>query len=231
MKISRDKHKIENYVRKFQLQEIIGKDLTGSFEIHHFNRDDNIYSIDEKPDYLYFLVKGKVKISLLLKNGNRMLMRFSIPFSVLGDLELLNDYTVQTSVSAVCKTELLALDISVARKHLMDNPAFLRMIIKELAFKLYHNDIVRTLTSSAPLKKRVAMYLLLMTSDEKNERMLDELETESQTEISELLGGSYRHVNRVMKELSDEGVININRSQIKIIDFGKLKKIASDLYG
>jgi hypothetical protein len=34
-----------------------------------------------------------------------------------------------------------------------------------------------------------------------------------------------------MKELSDEGVININRSQIKIIDFEKLKKIASDLYG
>jgi hypothetical protein len=34
-----------------------------------------------------------------------------------------------------------------------------------------------------------------------------------------------------MKELSDEGVININRSQIEIIDFKKLKKIASDLYG
>jgi CRP-like cAMP-binding protein len=153
MKISRDKHKIKNYVRRFQLQEIIGKDLIESFEIHHFNRDENIYSIDEKPDYLYFLVKGKVKISLLLKNGNRMLMRFSIPFSVLGDLELLNDYTVQTSVSAVFKTELLALDIYVARKHLMDKPAFLTMIIKELAFKLYHNDIVRTLTSSAHLKR------------------------------------------------------------------------------
>ncbi|MFO7882806.1 MAG: helix-turn-helix domain-containing protein [Kosmotogaceae bacterium] len=231
MRISRDKQKTENYVRKFDLQEVIGKDLLKSLELHFFERDENVFSIDEKPDYLYFLVKGKVKISLLLKNGSRMLMRFSIPLSMLGDLEVLNDYTVKTSVSAVCKSELLALDISVAGKYLIDKPAFLRMVIRELAFKLYHNDIVRTLTSSAPLKKRVATYLLLMTSDERNERMLDELETESQTEISELLGGSYRHVNRVMKELSDDGVIAINRSQIKIIDFEKLKNIASDLYG
>ncbi|MGC9384526.1 MAG: helix-turn-helix domain-containing protein [Kosmotogaceae bacterium] len=49
--------------------------------------------------------------------------------------------------------------------------------------------------------------------------------------MSELLGGSYRHVNRVMKELSDDGVIAINRSQIRIKDFKKLKNIASDLYG
>ncbi|TYB91344.1 MAG: winged helix-turn-helix domain-containing protein [Kosmotoga sp.] len=122
------------------------------------------------------------------------------------------------------------MDISVARKYLMERPVFLRMVIRELAFKLYHNDIVRTLTSSTPLKKRVATYLLLMTSDERNERMLDELETESQIEISELLGSSYRHVNRVMKELSDDGVITVNRSQIKIEDYEKLKNIASDLY-
>ncbi len=230
MKRSKNKQIIEDYISNFDLQKAIGKDLMEYVELHFFERDEDIYSIDEKPDYLYFLVSGKVKISMLLKNGSRMLMRFSIPFSMLGDLELLNDYTVKTSVSAVCKSEFLAVDISVARKYLMEKPAFLRMVIRELAFKLYHNDVVRTLTSSAPLKKRVATYLLLMTSDERNERMLDELETESQIEISELLGSSYRHVNRVMKELSDDGVITVNRSQIKIEDYEKLKNFASDLY-
>ncbi|TYB87832.1 MAG: cyclic nucleotide-binding domain-containing protein [Kosmotoga sp.] len=105
MKRSKNKQIIENFIRKFDLQKAIGKDLVEYVELHSFERDEDIYTIDEKPDYLYFLVSGKVKISMLLKNGSRMLMRFSIPFSMLGDLELLNDYTVKTSVSAVCKSD------------------------------------------------------------------------------------------------------------------------------
>ena len=61
--------------------------------------------------------------------------------------------------------------------------------------------------------------------------MLDELETESQAEIAELLGASYRHVNRVLNELDREGILRVSRSQIRIVDYDKLKNLASDLYG
>ena len=226
-----DRKQIAEYLSRFDLTAFLDKAVMDQFELHRFERGEDIFTIDERPEYLYFLVEGKVKVSILLRNGNRVLLRFCVPLSLLGDLEVANDFTVKTSVSAVCESELLSLQLSMVREHMMNSPAFLKLILRELSFKLYHNVVVKTLTSSAPLKTRIASYLLLMTSDERNERMLDELETESQAEIAELLGASYRHVNRVLNELSSEGVIEVSRSQIKIVDFDRLKNSASDLYG
>ena len=231
MKVIKDNRQTAGYLSRFDLDRLLDETIIQHFELHRFERGEDVFTIDERPAYLYFLVKGKVKISILLRNGNRLLLRFSIPLSLLGDLEISNDFTVKTSVSAVCESELLALKLSTVREHMMNNPPFLKLIIRELSLKLYHNAVVKTLTSSAPLKTRIASYLLLMTSDERNERTLDELETESQAEIAELLGASYRHVNRVLNELSSEGVVKVVKSQIRITDFEKLQSQASDLYG
>jgi len=231
MKEIRDRKRISEYLSRFKLAGFFEEEVSQLFTLHRFERGEDIFTVDERPEYLYFLVKGKVKISILLRNGNRVLLRFCVPLSLLGDLEIANDFAVKTSVSAVSESELLALRLSQVRENLMSNPAVLRLIIRELSFKLYHNAVVKTLTSSAPLKTRIASYLLLMTSDERNERMLDELETESQAEIAELLGASYRHVNRVLNELDREGILRVSRSQIRIVDFDKLKNLASDLYG
>ncbi|MDD4826307.1 MAG: cyclic nucleotide-binding domain-containing protein [Mesotoga sp.] len=231
MKETRDRKRISEYLSRFKLAGFFEEEVNKLFTLHNFERGEDIFTVDERPEYLYFLVKGKVKISILLRNGNRVLLRFCVPLSLLGDLEIANEFTVKTSVSAVSESELLALRLSQVRENLMTNPAVLRLIIRELSFKLYHNAVVKTLTSSAPLKIRIASYLLLMTSNERNEKMLDELETESQAEIAELLGASYRHVNRVLNELDREGILRVSRSQIRIVDYDKLKNLASDLYG
>ena len=48
--------------------------------------------------------------------------------------------------------------------------------------------------------------------------------------LSELLGSSYRHLNRVIKNLSDLKIIEKNKNTIKILNLEKLTLLAQDIY-
>ncbi|WP_109606267.1 helix-turn-helix domain-containing protein [Oceanotoga teriensis] len=50
------------------------------------------------------------------------------------------------------------------------------------------------------------------------------------TELADLLGTSYRHLNRVIKKLSEIGVIKREDNFIKIIDRVYLEGLAGDIY-
>ncbi|MGC9321608.1 MAG: cyclic nucleotide-binding domain-containing protein, partial [Kosmotogaceae bacterium] len=101
MKEIRDRKRISEYLSKFKLAGFFEEDVSQLFALLRFERGEDIFTVDERPEDLYFHVKGKVKISILLRNGNRVLLRFCVPLSLLGDLEIANDFAVKTSVSAV----------------------------------------------------------------------------------------------------------------------------------
>lgn len=55
----------------------------------------------------------------------------------------------------------------------------------------------------------------------------DELRTSKLTEVAELLGTSYRHLNRVIRRLCFERIIERNKGALFIKDREKIKELAS----
>ncbi|WP_257988604.1 MULTISPECIES: Crp/Fnr family transcriptional regulator [Bacillus] len=103
-----------------------------------------------------------------------------------------------------------------------NEPKFSNFIIKNLSHKLYTLSNTTSLNLLYPVENKFASYLVSTMVDENNYAHIEELKTAKLTEIAELLGTSYRHLNRVINQLVAKGIIERKRGAILIIDVNQL---------
>lgn len=215
----------KHYIDKYKLDSYLNDNLLENCQIHVFDKNENICLLNEKLEYMYFLVKGKAKVTTLLSSGQSLLLCFNKPLSIIGDLELLDnpyaDCNVLTLESCIC----LAIPIWTIHKYGYNDANFLRFIISSLEKKLRSNSLYSSINILYPLENRFASYLLSVLPSDSNY-----ISIEGINHISELLGSSYRHLNRVIKSLCDSNIIEKKKNQILILDLRKLKALAKDTY-
>ncbi|MBM6837426.1 helix-turn-helix domain-containing protein, partial [Clostridium saudiense] len=87
------------------------------------------------------------------------------------------------------------------------------------------NSLYSSINILYPLENRFASYLLSVIPSYSNT-----ITIEGVNHISELLGSSYRHLNRVIKSLVDSNIIKKNKNEIHILDIKELESLAKDIY-
>lgn len=213
------------YIKKYKLDTCLNNDLLNNCQVHIFDKNENICLLNEKLEYMYFLVKGKAKVTTLLSSGQSLLLCFNKPLSIIGDLELLDnpyaDCNVLTLENCIC----IAIPLWSIHKFGYNDTVFLRFIISSLEKKLRSNSIYSSINILYPLENRFASYLLSVLPSN-----CDFITIEGTNHISELLGSSYRHLNRVIKSLCDNKIIEKNKNQIQILNIKNLEKLAKDIY-
>lgn len=216
---------LNHYLNKYSLNKYLNIDLLKSCKLYIFEKNEYICSLNEKLEYMYFLVKGKAKVTTLLSSGQSLLLCFNNPLSIIGDLELLDNPYTDCNVVTLERCICIAIPIWSIHKYGYDDSVFLRFIISSLEKKLRNNSIYSSINILYPLENRFASYLLSVLPSNSNL-----LTIEGVNHISELLGSSYRHLNRVIKMLVDNNVIKKNRNEIQVLDLKKLESLAKDIY-
>ncbi|MNF10640.1 hypothetical protein D3C80_2116410 [compost metagenome] len=56
---------------------------------------------------------------------------------------------------------------------------------------------------------------------------VEEIRTSSLTETADLLGTSYRHLNRIVRRFIDEGIIERKRGRLSVLDQTRLAQLAN----
>lgn len=220
---------LDYYMDKYKFHEIFSKDLKPHFKLYRIERGDNVYEVHERLDNFYFLVTGTLKVTIIMENGKTILLRFIKPLGVAGDLEVGVDKRVRTTVSAVTDCHLIGIDIDLLKELTQDDPVFLQYIISSLSRKLSAVSNAMAINLSYPLENRFAGYLLSI-SNLIDDKRVQEIKTFDLREISTMLGTSYRHLCRVIKDFSDLGYIEKKKSQIIITDFESLEKLSGGFY-
>ncbi|MCT8978814.1 cyclic nucleotide-binding domain-containing protein [Clostridium sp. CX1] len=221
-----DINRLNQYIEEFELNSIFEKDMIEHMELFCFSKGDMICTKDNYVNYVYFLVEGKIKVYTLHDNGKSILLRFSNPLSILGDVELLSDYKGLCNVESVTETFLIGIEIVKLKKYAYNDTKFLRFVIKNLSYKLYNTSNATSINLLYPLESRFASYLLSI-SGEGSSSSGDDIRTSKLTEIANLLGTSYRHLNRIINEFVNKDIIIRKRGTIIIKDFHKLKELSS----
>lgn len=225
----KDRKLLDYYMEKYAVNQIFSKDLKPYFKLYRIERGDNVYEVHEKLDNFYFLVTGTLKVTIIMENGKTILLRFIKPLGVAGDLEVGVDKTVRTTVSAVTDCHLIGIDIDLLKELTQDDPVFLRYIISSLSRKLSAVSNAMAINLSYPLENRFAGYLLSI-SNLVDDKRVQEIKTFDLKEISTMLGTSYRHLCRVIKDFSDLDYIEKKKSQIIITDFESLESLSGGFY-
>lgn len=228
MKKINDINLLEYYIKKYSLHNYLNNNLLNHLEIHTFNNTEFLCRLNEKLSYMYFLVHGKYKVTTLLSSGRSLLLCFNTPLSIMGDIELIENPYADCNVQALENCICLALPLSKIKDYGYDDPIFLRFIISSLQKKLRRNSNYMSINILSPIENRFASYLLSSLPSKTSKDTI--VDIDGINNLAELLGSSYRHLNRVIKNLSDEKIIKKDKNSIQILNLNKLKNLAKDQY-
>lgn len=196
-------------------------------ELRRYGGGEAVCSVGDKLEYMFFLVQGKLKIHTLQPNGKSMLVRFARPMSVIGDVELMRQYPVKNEVVSVGNSLLLVAGRKLLLREMESNTALLRFLVGELSHKMYTLGQTSAMNVLYPVENRFASYLMSLFSDNTGTQRIEEIRTSSLTETADLLGTSYRHLNRVVRRLIDTGIIERRKGRLIVLDEARLAELAN----
>lgn len=221
-----DEEKLSYYISTYGINEIFSIDMKPYMELFFFNKNDHICRAEEKIDYLFFFVEGKAKVYSTLSNGKSLLLCFYKPFKVIGELEFINFETADSNIQVIEETYCIGIAMEKIRELVLNDSMFLRFMCSSLGEKLMRLSNYSSINLLYPLQNRLASYILAVTDCDENSIIFDG----NLSEVSELLGTSYRHLLRTLNLLCNQEVIKKNDHYYEIIDKNVLEKLAGDLY-
>jgi CRP/FNR family putative post-exponential-phase nitrogen-starvation transcriptional regulator len=222
-----DEKKLEEYIKIYEMENLFTDNMKEHMTLYLFNKNEYICREEELLTYLFFLVDGKAKVSKHLENGKSLLLSFYTPLTIIGDVEFIRNKRTDCSVQAIDDTFCIGISFDIVRNKLINDCKFLLKICDYLGEKLSSYSNNSSINLLYPLENRLASYIVAFAKVHDNKKFEFK---ESYNEISELLGTSYRHLNRTLNKLCFEGILKKANKEYIIENFEKLLYLAGDLY-
>lgn len=227
MKIIREQATIQNYLKHFNMNQIVSNPEEIIFQLRYYKRGEIILHEGDAFEGLYFQVDGRTKVTSSVETGKALLLRFCHPFAVFGDIELIQKVVIQSQVEAVQDTVFLFLSKHMIETDLMQDPKFLTELLKHLSYKLQTCTTASRINLLASVEARFASYLL--TTRQLQNEFGKEIQTDVSYEIASLVGTTPRHLNRIIQKLSNAKILLIEQKKLIVLDWERLDKLSNGL--
>jgi CRP/FNR family transcriptional regulator len=189
-----------------------------------YEKDEVIFFENDSVKKLYFLVNGKVKLSMLSAEGKEKVLTILQEGDIFGELSLFDEDPHPLTAEVMDDARLLIIPWNEMEKLITDRPSLAIKIIEALSKK------TRLLTSQVrelvfqDAAGRLASLLSRLAEDfgrEIEEGTVIDLVLTHQ-EIANLIGSSRVTVTKLMNKFIDDGMITIKKRKIIIKDFESL---------
>lgn len=217
----------EKYIKEYEMEPIFSDSFRKRLKVYRFEKGDVLFTPGERLEKMYFLVEGKIKIYTLTPEGKSLINRFKRPLAVIGDIEYVKGTQVINSVEAVSDGVMLAAAFADLRDLEKEHPPYIRFLLETVAQKFYAESQITSMHMLYPVEVRLASYFLSISSDGEGTVFYEEMRTSNLSELAEWIGTSYRHLNRVLKKMDAEEIIERKNGSIKIKDLYKLRTLAN----
>ncbi len=218
------------YIQQYNIEKFFNGDIPTYLELILFKKGEHICKEGEETNYLLFFVRGKAKVYTTLKNGKNMLVCFYNPLELIGEVEIIKLVPAISSIQAIEDCYCIGISTKITKENLMKDINFLLLICESLGNKLERLSKNSSINLSYPLENRLASFIIASKTLMKIEDRKIVVFNENLTEVSELLGTSYRHLLRSLKILCEKSIIKKREAYYEIIDYNALLCISSDLY-
>lgn len=218
VRIIKDEKTVRGYLEKHSFQDIFSFDISPYTTVVFFDAGDEICRQDERPEYLYYIFDGTIKLFFTQRNGKTYIIDFLKAPCFIGEAELLVENTYTRGVTALAKCGSFKIDIKKCGQMLLEDPVFLRYICRYQVEKSTRFTQNYGHNKAYPLKVRFAEFILM------NSR--NDIYREQHTEVAEFLGVSYRHLLYVLSDFVDRGILEKAEEGYRIKNRRELEKLA-----
>ena len=201
-----------------QLDQVFPAAYLNQLQKVTFQKGDYICTQGQAITELTYILSGRVKIVRSLFNGKEHILETLNQPQILGDVELMTNQPAGSSVIALEEVQAVQLPLN-NKEELLKDPVFLYQIGRNLAMALHKQGITASTNASYSVKERLATHIL--NSEEENIFQL------SPSILASRFGTSYRHVQRVIKQFIDQGIIEKEAFKTyRILERQTLEKLA-----
>jgi CRP/FNR family transcriptional regulator, cyclic AMP receptor protein len=169
-----------------------------------------VFSQGEPADSVFYISDGKVKVSVVSKQGKEAVVAIMGPDEFCGEGCLAGQSRRMATATALSECEIMRLEKSAIMRVLHDEPAFSEMFIAHLLTRTIRveEDLVDQLFNSS--EKRLARALLLLANFGKEGKPEPILGKVSQETLAEMIGTTRPRVSHFMNKFRQLGFIEYN---------------------
>ena len=178
--------------------------------ISKYRKDQTVFSQGSPADAVFYIQKGKVKITVVSEQGKEAVVAILGPDEFCGEGCLTGQPRRMATAVAMTECEIMRLEKAAMIRVLHEEPAFSEMFVAHLLARTIRveEDLVDQLFNSS--EKRLARALLLLANfgkDGRPERIIAKVNQET---LAEMIGTTRSRVSHFMNKFRKLGFIDYN---------------------
>ncbi|MEL7006360.1 MAG: Crp/Fnr family transcriptional regulator, partial [Bacteroidota bacterium] len=190
-----------------------------------YKKKNDIYREGEYPNYLYFLVSGKIKTIKTNEDGKELITGIYTEGDFFGYEALLENKNHPDSAEAIENSEIISIPKTNFFELIYNNREVSRKFIQLLSNKISEKEEKLLHLAYNSVRQRTAEAILEVSgkyNPEANEGF--ELGV-SREDLANMVGTATESVIRVISDFKDENIVETHAGKIVILDMEKLKQV------
>jgi CRP/FNR family cyclic AMP-dependent transcriptional regulator len=181
-----------------------------------FRTDQIVFSQGGPADAVFYIQKGKIKITVISEHGREAVVALLGPGDFCGEGSLAGQPLRMSTASAMTDCVVTRLEKAAIVRTLHDEPSFSEMFLSYVLSRLIRveEDLVDQLFNSS--EKRLARLLLLLANFGKERQPEPVIASISQETLAEMIGTTRSRVSSFMNKFRRLGFINYNGGGLEI---------------
>jgi len=199
-------------------------DLEKDRKTRMFKKKDVIYREGDFGSYVYKILNGKVKTYHINEDGKEFIHDLLKEGDFIGEMAMIQDLPRTEFAEALEETKLLLIPREDFQKLVFGNREVASKFIKMMAKDLNEREHELMEIAYNTVRKRTADSLMKLyeTYSEGKEIVSFEI---ARADLASMVGTATESVIRVLSEFKKEGLIEVNGSEIVIVEAQKIKDI------
>jgi CRP/FNR family transcriptional regulator len=190
-----------------------------------FARGELIFSEGDHGDGFYVVAAGLVKIFKLSVDGKEHIMRIVGPGQAFGQVSVYAGRTFPASAQAIAQGHLLFLPRKAFVDLITGNASLALSMLASLSIRLREFTVHVERLALKEVPGRLAAYLIHLMDEQKSEPPVVSLNI-SKVQLASLLGTTPETLSRILSQMADRGLIEMEKRDFRILDVSGLEELA-----
>lgn len=195
-------------------------------EIRKMKKKEFVYEQQQRPSYLFYIKKGKVKTYKTNDDGKELITRIIKDGEFFGYTDLIEERTYQESAEALEETEVMMIPKDDFFLLINNSPEVSKKFIRLLTDNVSEreNNLLQLAYNS--VRKRVADSLLMVNEKYKSNTIANPAIKISRDDLASIVGTATESLIRTLGDFKDEKLIDVvDGGKIQILNENKLRNL------
>jgi len=187
-----------------------------------FSRGDMLFTPEEMKKHFLFVLDGRIKVSQVnLQDGKEQTLKILTHGDMYDVVTLLDGKIHDNLIHALDDVTLLLFPIEIVRRWMQSDPSFNKLLFPYIAQQLRDIETLATDLSFYDTSTRL-LRLIAKNINHQDRSKLHLIHDLPHEEIASLIGTVRKVLNRNIQKLKQDGIIDVDRKNIRLKDSQKL---------